>query len=117
MSLVACPNCQREITEFGSECPTCGPTGSDGASERPSDPTESRGYNFDAVAALLLAIAALFIWPLAILAVVYGLAALRTLREQKDRYDAAEKGRWMAVTAVAISVVFVPFVVYGVVFV
>jgi len=117
MSLVACPNCQRETTEFGSECPMCGPTGSDGASEPSSDSTESRGYNFDAVAALLLAIAALFIWPLAILAVVYGLAALRTLREQKDRYDAAEKGRWMAGTAVISAAVIVPLVIYGVVFV
>ena len=117
MSLVACPNCRREITEIGSECPTCGPTGSDGASEPPSDSTESRGYNFDAVAALLLAGAALFIWPLAILAAVYGLAALRTLRERRARYQSVQKGRWMAVTAVAISVVFVPFVVYGVVFV
>lgn len=117
MSPVACPDCQREITELSSECPTCGPTGLDGASELRRDPTEERGHCSDAVAALLLAIAALFIWPLAILAVVYGLAALRTLREQKDRYDAAQKGRWMAVTAVAVSAVLVPFVVYGVVFV
>ena len=117
MSLVACPNCQREIPERVSECLRCGTTTSDGASELLPDPTEARGYCSDAVAGFLLAIAALFIWPLAILAVVYGLAALRTFSEQKDRNQSVQKGRWMAVTAVAISVVFAPFVVYGVVFV
>lgn len=117
MSPVACPNCQREVPERVSECPRCGPTASDGASEPPGNPTEARGYCSDAVAGFLLAIAALFIWPLAILAVVYGLAALRTFSEQKDRNQSVQKGRWMAVTAVAISVVFAPFVVYGVVFV
>ena len=117
MSPVACPNCQREVPERVSECPRCGPTASDGASEPRRDPTEARGYCSDAVAGFLLAIAALFIWPLAILAVVYGLAALRTFSEQKDRNQPMQKGRWMAVTAVAVSVVFVPFVAYGVVFV
>ena len=31
--------------------------------------------------------------------------------------QSVQKGRWMAVTAVAISIVFVPLLVYGVVFV
>ena len=117
MSPVACPSCQREVPELGSDCPVCGRTGPDGASEPPRDPTEPRGYNYDAVAALVLATASVLIWPLAILAVVYGLAALRAFRNQQNRHLPVQKGRWMAVTAFALSVVFVPLVVYGVVFV
>jgi len=117
MSPVACPNCQREVPERVSECPRCGSTASDGASDPLGDPTESRGYNFDAAAALLLACASLFIWPLAILAVVYGLAALRTLREHRARNQPAERGYGVAIAAIVISVVVVPLVIYGVVFV
>jgi hypothetical protein len=65
----------------------------------------------------LLAVASVFVWPLAILAVVYGLAALRTSREQQDRSQPVDRGHWMAIAAVAISVVAVPLVIYGVVFV
>lgn len=115
MSPVACPNCQREIPEPGSECPHCGATASDVTSESPRDPAEPRGYCSDAIAALLLAISALLIWPLAILAVVYGLAALRTMREQKDNKQPPSKGHGMAVVAVAFSVVVIPVVIYGVV--
>lgn len=56
-------------------------------------------------------------WPLAILAVVYGLAALRTFRDQQQRDRRVDRGRWMAVTAVVVSVVIVPLVAYVVVFV
>ena len=77
MSPVACPNCQREVPELGSECPVCGPTKPNGSSGPPLDRTESRGYCNDAVASLSLAVASLLIWPLAILAVVYGLASIR----------------------------------------
>jgi len=117
MSLVACPKCQREVAELGSECPTCGPPGPNRSSAPVPDPIESRGYCYDAVASFSLAIASVLIWPLAILAVVYGLAALRTFRDQKNGDHRADRGRWMAVTALVVSFVMVPLVVYVVVFV
>ena len=117
MSPVACPNCQRDVPELDSECPLCSPTGPNGSSAPLSDPIESRRYCYDAVAALALAVGALLIWPLALLAVVYGLAARRTLREENDRHQAGEKGGWMATTAIVWSVVVIPLVIYGVVFV
>ena len=117
MSPVACPNCRREVPELDSECPHCGPTGPKGSTAPLPGPIESRGYCYDAVAALLLAVGALLIWPLALLAVVYGLAARRTLREEQDRHQAVEKGGWMATIAIAWSVVVIPLVIYGVVFV
>jgi len=117
MSPVACPNCQREVLELDSECPLCGPTQPKGSSAPLPGPIESRGYCTDAVAALSLAVGALLIWPLALLAVVYGLAAHRTFREEKDRHQSVEKGGWMATTAIAWSVVVIPLVIYGVVFV
>jgi hypothetical protein len=117
MSPVACPNCEREVPELDSECPSCGPAGRRGSSVPSPDGTEPRGYYSDAVAALSLAVGALLIWPLALLAVVYGLAARRTFREEKDRHQAVEKGGWMATVAIAWSVVVIPLVIYGVVFV
>ena len=93
MSLVACPNCQHEDHRVRFRVPRVRPDRSDRCIRTVLGLGLSPVATNDAVAALLLAVAALFIWPLAILAVVYGLAALRTLREQKDRYDAAEKGR------------------------
>ena len=117
MSPVACPNCQREVPELGSECPTCGPPETNRSSAPVPDPIESRVYCYDAVASFLLAIASVLIWPLAILAVVYGLAALRTFRDQQKRDHRADRGRWMAITAVVVSFVIVPLVVYVVVFV
>jgi hypothetical protein len=117
MSPVACPNCHREIPELDSECPLCGPEGPNGASAQLPEPIESSGYCYDAVAALSLAFGALLIWPLALLAVVYGLAAHRTVREEEDRHQAVEKGGWMATIAIAWSVVVIPLVIYGVVFV
>ena len=116
MSPVDCPDCRREIPTLDSECPLCGPTGPNGASAPFPDPIESRGYCHDAVAGLSLAVGALLIWPLALLAVVYGLAARRTLREEQDRHQAVEKGGWMATTAIVWSVVVIPLVIYGVVF-
>jgi hypothetical protein len=59
----------------------------------------------------------LIVWPLAILAVVYGLAALRTSREQQERSQPVDRGGWMAAAAIAISVVIVPLAIHGVVFV
>ena len=117
MSTVACPDCERKISEPGAECPRCGATAPDVASTRSRDPVESRGYCPDAIAALLLAIAALLVWPLAILAVVYGLAALRTIREQEANGRPQSKGQAMAVFAVAFSAVAIPVVIYAVVFV
>jgi len=117
MSPVACPKCQRDVHELGSECATCGPTGSNGSSAPIPDPIKPRGYSYDAVASFSLAIAAVLMWPLAILAVVYGLAALRTFRDQQQRDRRVDRGRWMAVTAVVVSVVIVPLVAYVVVFV
>jgi len=116
MSAIACPNCQREVPELGSECPTCGPKGPNGSSAPIPDPVEPRRYCYDAVASFSLAIASVFIWPIAILAVVYGFAALRTLRDQQKRDHRVDRGRWMAVTAVVVSVVIVPLVVLVVVF-
>jgi len=117
MSPVACPKCKREVPELGAECPTCDPKGPNGSPEPIPDPIEPRGYCYDAVASVSLAVASVFIWPLAILAVVYGLAALRTFRDQQKRNQRVDRGRWMAVTAVAVSVAIVPLVVYFVVFV
>ena len=116
MSPVACPNCQREVPELGSECPVCGPTTPNRSSEPPLDRTESRGYCNDAVASLSLAVASLLIWPLAILAVVYGLASIRAFHERQQRNEPAERGHGMAIAAVAISVIAIPLVIYGVVF-
>jgi hypothetical protein len=65
----------------------------------------------------LLAVASVYVWPLAIFAVVYGLAVLRTPRQQRDRNQPVDPGRWMAIEAVAISVLAVPLVIHGVVFV
>ena len=117
MSPVACPNCQREVPELDSECPLCGPTGQNGSSASLPGPMESRGYCHEAVAALSLAVGAVLIWPLALLAVVYGLAARRTFSEEKDRHQVVERGGWMAAIAIVWSVVVIPFVIYGVVFV
>jgi hypothetical protein len=97
--------------------PLCGPTGPNGRSAPLPDPIESRGYCYDAVAALSLAAFSVLIWPLALLAVVYGLAARRTFREEKDRHQTVEKGGWMATTAIVWSIVVIPLVIYGVVFV
>jgi uncharacterized paraquat-inducible protein A len=115
MSTVACPYGHGENPEFSAECPRCGAAVSDLASEPSRNPAESRGYCADAIAAFLLAIAALLIWPLAILAVVYGLAALRTIREEDDDRRPRSKGYWLAAIAVAFSVVVIPLVAYGVV--
>ena len=117
MSAIACPKCRREVPELGSECPTCGPRGPHGSPAPMPDPVEPRGYCYDAVASFSLAIASVFIWPIASLAVVYGLAALRTFRDQQKRGHRVDRGRWMAVSAVVVSVLIVPLVVFAVVFV
>ena len=102
MSAIACPNCRREVPELGSECPTCGPRGPHGSPAPMPDPVEPRGYCYDAVASFSLAIASVFIWP---------------FRDQQKRGHRVDRGRWMAVSAVVVSVLIVPLVVFAVVFV
>jgi len=117
MSSVACPDCQYEISELALDCPQCGQPQPDLAPAGSPEKTGSCGYCGEAVTALGLATAALIIWPLAIAAVVYGFSALGAFREREGRNQPAEKGRWMAVTAVVVALVAVPLVAWGIVFV
>ena len=109
MTSVACPICEGRSVGTSSECPHGDQTLPEGEARRPSPSARSPGYCDDAIAALLLAVAALIVWPMAILAVVYGAAALTSLREQRDEQKPVQKGRWMATTALAVSVIAVPF--------
>ena len=114
MASVACPVCESRAVDTGSECPHGDQTPPDGVFRQPSTSTRSPGYCDDAIAAILLAVAALIVWPMAILAVVYGAAALTSLREQRDEQKPVQKGIWMAITALAISVIAVPFLILAV---
>ena len=108
MTSVACPICESLSVGSGSECSHCDPTPPEGVARRPSTVARSPGYCDDAIAAILLAVAALIIWPMVILAVVYAATALTSLRGQRDEKKPVQKGRWMAIAALAISLIAVP---------
>ena len=115
MTSIACPICESQSVGTGSECPHCNQTPPEGVAQRPTPSAGPPGYCDDAIAAILLAVAALIIWPMAILAVVYAAAALASLREQRNEQRPVQKGRWMATTALAISVIAVPLMIVAVI--
>ena len=109
MPTIACLDCGREVSTEARVCPQCGrpwpgriPVA---ASNQPA--TTDADWNGLAITAFVLACATPLI-PilLAIPALAFGIIARKPLNEQAALGQPEQKGRWMAVTGIAVGGIF-----------
>jgi len=93
--MIRCPDCGAEVPHTARFCPECGRPRSTKArppNERRVVPHKSSGFG---VAGLVLGIIGLFLWPAAVLAVIFGAIGLG-----KDR-----TGRGMATAGLVLGII------------